>query len=113
MNSQKCSLATNLHFTSQASPANKEEDGEEGAENGEDDGTNDTCDAHFEPVVPLPALVEVKTGEEDEKVVFSHRAKLYRFDSSTKEWKERGVGDIKILHNQEKKTYRILLRRFV
>ena len=63
--------------------------------------------------LPLPALVEVRTGEEDEEIVFSHRAKLYRFDLSTNEWKERGVGVIKILHNREKKTYRILMRRSV
>ena len=68
-------------------------------------------DPHFEPIIPLPALVEVKTGEEDEEVIFSQRAKLYRLESSTKEWKERGVGDMKILFNQSKNTYRILLRR--
>lgn len=41
--------------------------------------------------------VEVKTGEEDEEVLYSHRAKLFRFDGETKEWKERGIGDIKVL----------------
>ena len=68
-------------------------------------------DPHFEPIIPLPALVEVKTGEENEELTFSHRAKLYRFESSTKEWKEKGVGDIKILHHKEKNTFRVLLRR--
>ena len=34
-----------------------------------------------------------------------------RFDKDTKEWKERGVGDIKILHHVKRMTYRILLRR--
>lgn len=43
--------------------------------------------------------------------VFCHRAKLYRYESATKEWKERGVGEMKILHHPGKKTYRLLLRR--
>jgi len=43
--------------------------------------------------------------------VFCHRAKLYRYESATKEWKERGVGEMKILHHPVKKTYRLLLRR--
>jgi E3 SUMO-protein ligase RanBP2 len=29
-------------------------------------------------VVPLPDLVEVKTGEEDEEILFSERSKLFR-----------------------------------
>jgi len=36
---------------------------------------------------------------------------LPRFDKDVKQWKERGVGDIKILHHPSKNTFRILLRR--
>ena len=36
---------------------------------------------------------------------------LIRFDPDTKEWKERGVGNIKILKHKSKGTYRVLLRR--
>ncbi|XP_030057332.1 E3 SUMO-protein ligase RanBP2 isoform X2 [Microcaecilia unicolor] len=66
---------------------------------------------YFEPVVPLPDLVEVASGEENEQVVFCHRAKLYRFDKDTNQWKERGIGDIKILQNYDNKTVRIVMRR--
>lgn len=44
-------------------------------------------------------ISDLKTGEEDEAVVFRHRAKLYRFDSASSQWKERGVGEVKILKN--------------
>ncbi|XP_049637258.1 E3 SUMO-protein ligase RanBP2-like isoform X2 [Suncus etruscus] len=66
---------------------------------------------YFEPVVPLPDLVEVSSGEENEQVVFSHRAKLYRYDKEVGQWKERGIGDIKILQNYENKQVRIVMRR--
>ncbi|KAJ7319744.1 hypothetical protein JRQ81_019255 [Phrynocephalus forsythii] len=66
---------------------------------------------YFEPVVPLPDLVEVTSGEENEQVVFSHRAKLYRFDKEANQWKERGIGDIKILQNYDTKMVRIVMRR--
>lgn len=66
---------------------------------------------YFEPVVPLPDLVEVTSGEENEQVVFSHRAKLYRYDKDTNQWKERGIGDIKILQNYDTKQVRIVMRR--
>ena len=84
---------------------------DENGDNG-DDETPESNDPHFEPIIPLPALVTVTTGEEDEDVVFSHRAKLYRLDKSLKEWKEKGVGDLKILKNKELNTYRVLLRRY-
>ncbi|XP_014830529.1 PREDICTED: E3 SUMO-protein ligase RanBP2 isoform X2 [Poecilia mexicana] len=66
---------------------------------------------YFEPVVPLPDLVEISTGEENELVVFSHRAKLYRYDKEVKQWKERGIGDLKILQSFETKRVRLIMRR--
>ncbi|XP_010285594.1 PREDICTED: E3 SUMO-protein ligase RanBP2 [Phaethon lepturus] len=66
---------------------------------------------YFEPVVPLPDLVEVTSGEENEQVIFSHRAKLYRYDKDANQWKERGIGDIKILQNYDNKQVRIVMRR--
>lgn len=66
----------------------------------------------FEPVIPLPDLVEAKTGEEEENVVFAHRAKLLRFDDVNKEWKERGVGEMKVLvHKTDSSKARLLMRR--
>ncbi|XP_017873495.1 PREDICTED: E3 SUMO-protein ligase RanBP2 isoform X2 [Drosophila arizonae] len=68
--------------------------------------------AQFAPVIPLPELVEVVTGEEDELVLFEHRAKLLRFDKATNEWKERGLGNIKILQMKSDPTVvRLLMRR--
>ena len=76
-----------------------------------DSSTSYTEDVHFEPLIPLPERVEVQTGEEDEEVMFSSRAKLYRYDKDVSAWKERGIGILKILYNSEKGRSRILMRR--
>ena len=55
------------------------------------------------PIIEMPNLVEVTTGEEDEEVVYSQRAKLFRYDKPSKQWKERGVGDLKILKHRSKR----------
>ena len=48
--------------------------------NEQDDGEDDNeHDPHFEPIIPLPKLVQVTTGEEEEEVIFKHRAKVYRY----------------------------------
>ena len=65
----------------------------------------------FKPIVSLPRLDDISTGEEDETVLFSHRAKLYRFDSNGNTWKERGIGDMKILEHKESGKARVLMRR--
>ncbi|XP_048791846.1 uncharacterized protein LOC125688938 isoform X40 [Lagopus muta] len=59
----------------------------------------------------LALKVEVKSGEEDEEILFKERAKLYRWDRDATQWKERGVGELKILFHTQKKYYRILMRR--
>ncbi|MEE6470252.1 hypothetical protein FKM82_008905 [Ascaphus truei] len=66
---------------------------------------------YFEPVVPLPDLVDVTSGEENEQILFCHRAKLYRFDKEANQWKERGIGDLKILQNYDNKAVRVVMRR--
>lgn len=55
--------------------------------------------------------VETKSGEEDEEILFKERTKLFRWDREINQWKERGVGDIKILFHPVKHSYRILMRR--
>ncbi|XP_022791125.1 RANBP2-like and GRIP domain-containing protein 2 isoform X1 [Stylophora pistillata] len=81
-------------------------------ENEDDETGDDNHDGpHFEPIIPLPEKIDVKTGEEDDEVIFSHRAKLYRFVAEYKQWKERGVGDIKLLKNRQSGKMRVLMRR--
>ncbi|KAK8786592.1 hypothetical protein V5799_023632 [Amblyomma americanum] len=92
----------------QSSPARRKSEAED--EGG--DEVAPSADIHFEPVVPLPDLVELRTGEEDEEALFCHRAKLYLFDSHNKQWKERAIGDIKILkHKTRPCCFRVLMRR--
>lgn len=64
---------------------------------------------YFQPIIPLPPKVDVKTGEEDEKTLLCLRAKLFRFHNS--EWKERGIGEVKILFNTKTGIKRVLMRR--
>jgi len=69
------------------------------------------ADVHFEPVIRLTEQVDSKTHEEDEDVVFKMRAKLFRFDSGSSEWKERGTGDVRLLKHKETKKVRLVMRR--
>jgi hypothetical protein len=78
-------------------------------EGGDEDDTYEP-DTSFKPIVTLKP-VEVKSGEEDENVLFCERGKLYRFDSATNQMKERGTGEMKILQHKTKNVCRILMRR--
>ena len=69
-------------------------------------------DIYVEPIVKLEAgKLELSTGEEEEQPKFVHRAKLYRFDKELSQWKERGVGDVKLLFNERTRKARITMRR--
>lgn len=68
-------------------------------------------EVHFEPVIRLTEKVDTKTNEELEEQTFKMRAKLFRFDRETKEWKERGTGDVRLLKHQENQKTRLVMRR--
>jgi Ran-binding protein 1 len=39
------------------------------------------------------------------------RAKLFKFDRESKEWKERGTGDVRLLKHKENQKTRLVMRR--
>mmetsp|Transcript_17795 Transcript_17795/g.20181 ORF Transcript_17795/g.20181 Transcript_17795/m.20181 type:complete len:194 (+) Transcript_17795:96-677(+) len=85
--------------------AKKRED-EEGS--GDEGDPEEEVTGNYKPLVTLPE-VEVKTGEEQEVIVFKIRCKLYRWNDN--QWKERGLGDIKLLRHKENKKTRVLMRQ--
>jgi len=73
--------------------------------------------AEFKPVVELEE-VEVVSGEEEEEVIYTHRGKLFLYGetlldvgSGNKSWKERGIGDIRILKHRQHQRMRVLMRQ--
>jgi len=68
-------------------------------------------DVHFKPVIHLTEEVEVKTNEELEEQTFKMRAKLFKFDRDSREWKERGTGDVRLLKHKENHKTRLVMRR--
>ena len=69
------------------------------------------AEVHFEPVVHLTEKVETKTNEEAEEQTFKMRAKLFKFDRDSREWKERGTGDVRLLKHKENNKTRLVMRR--
>ena len=56
-------------------------------------------------------LVDIKTGEEDEDVMYKQRARLYRYAKNLSVWKARGIGDLKLMRHRETGALRLLMRR--
>eukprot|EP01018_Ginkgo_biloba_P013133 Gb_13361 [translate_table: standard] len=81
----------------------EEEAGKAGAEE-EDTG------AQIAPIIKLEE-VAVTTGEEDEDVLLDMKSKLYRFDKDGNQWKERGVGTVKLLKHKETGKVRLVMRQ--
>jgi len=77
-----------------------------------DDDVEAECKAEFKPVVKLEikeGAEATSTGEEDEDILFEAKVKSYRFTEG--EWKERGLGPLKILEHRASKKIRVLMRR--
>lgn len=58
--------------------------------------------------------IKVVTGEEDEEIFWQQRSKLYRFGTDTdgdQVWKERGLGESKLLKHKTTGKIRFLLRQ--
>jgi Ran-binding protein 1 len=84
----------------------------EAAEADEEDRVEEEeADVHFDPVVHLTEKVETKTNEEAEEQTFKMRAKLFKFDRESREWKERGTGDVRLLKHRENGKTRLVMRR--
>ncbi|KAJ5227037.1 uncharacterized protein N7469_007043 [Penicillium citrinum] len=88
-----------------SSKAKKEGEGEN------EDDAPESPEVHFEPVIRLTEKVETKTNEELEEQAFKMRAKLFKFDRDSKEWKERGTGDVRLLKHKENQKTRLVMRR--
>eukprot|EP00794_Sanderia_malayensis_P014353 gene14353-15849_t len=70
-------------------------------------------EVHFEPVVKLIEK-RLTNLESDEEELIKLRAKSYRYvldDEDGPQWKERGVGEVKIMKHKAKGTFRIIMRR--
>ncbi|KAJ7570695.1 hypothetical protein O6H91_01G132000 [Diphasiastrum complanatum] len=89
---------------SAADPAPEEEREEASKADEEDTG------AQVAPIVRLQE-VSVSSGEENEDVLLELKAKLYRFDKDGNQWKERGVGPVKLLKHTESGKVRLLMRQ--
>lgn len=79
-------FSKNLNKQNNSSATGANDTGNDDSENVNDDN----YDPHYDPIISLPKEIEVSTGEEEEEKLFGERAKLYRYDVKTKEWKERG-----------------------
>lgn len=95
-------------MASSTEPRHKEEEEEEATHTttAEDEDTG----AQVAPIVKLQE-VAVSTGEENEDVLLDLKAKLYRFDKEGNQWKERGVGTVKLLKHTQTTKVRLVMRQ--
>jgi Ran-binding protein 1 len=99
-------------FASSTTAKKVETNNNEEGDGDDDDDVERECTKEFTPVVKLEIIEnsETKTtGEENEEILFEAKTKAYRFLEG--EWKERGLGPMKILEHKETKKCRLLMRR--
>jgi len=81
--------------------------GEEPEEGGDEDVQKEVV---IEAKRDLPPPPPQKTGEEDETQLFQTRGKLFLLDAAANQWRERGVGQIRVNENKQDKSLRMLMR---
>ena len=71
----------------------------------------DYTDPNEEAKVQTGGLADVAVvkGTEDEVPIFRNRVKLFRFRDN--QWKERGVGNARLMRNKETKKVRLVMRQ--
>ena len=71
----------------------------------------DYTDPNEEAKVQTGGLADVAVvkGTEDEVPIFRNRVKLFRFRDN--QWKERGVGNARLMRNKETKMVRLVMRQ--
>lgn len=90
----------------------KSEDGPEEKKN-EETVPEEETGGKFEPVAKLSnEQVDSKSGEENETAKFTIRSKLMEYDSKNSEnpYTNKGIGELKVLFNEQTKKSRILIR---
>ncbi|XP_007026644.2 PREDICTED: ran-binding protein 1 homolog b [Theobroma cacao] len=92
--------------TAKTDPEEHKREDEENAPAADDEDTG----AQVAPIVKLEE-VAVSTGEEDEDPILDLKAKLYRFDKEGNQWKERGVGSVKLLKHKVSGKVRLVMRQ--
>lgn len=100
---QPFSFTQTLPNSDKSAHQQKEENGDD-----DDDGKVPNEEQVIEQTCDMQPI-EIKTGEEDEDVIFEYRCKLFRLRD--KEYKERGLGNIKVLKHRKTGKGRLVMRR--
>lgn len=82
-------LTNNQDFSKFMTPANDKSLNDSKTGDSSNAG-EENYDPHYDPIIALPDEIVVSTGEEEETKVFGERSKLFKYDTTNKEWKERG-----------------------
>ncbi|KAJ6750355.1 hypothetical protein OIU85_000936 [Salix viminalis] len=105
-------MASSISAAAASEPEHSTKEREEEEENATATRAADDEDtgAQVAPIVKLEE-VAVTTGEEDEDAILDLKSKLYRFDKEGNQWKERGVGTVKLLKHKESAKVRLVFRQ--
>lgn len=95
-NEKSHGLNTETKNKSKTNESNNQNDGSDSTEL-----DNMNSDPHYDPIIALPDEIVVSTGEEEETKLFGERAKLFRWDETNREWKERGEWIMSKIRNAE------------